>query len=169
MLMDMIICYTMIHERGCFRSEIQVSRVEANDTVYYIFIKESIFYIMHLYTNMDIIFKQGLRKRNDFDKIVDYLQFHQEKIRYPDRTATNQVDELVDQLSFSDFYNAEKEMKQQKVFNMLMKADKQTQTKFFEDSGITFNINNFRDEYDNKLDSGDFLFGWGAKSKLQPR
>ena len=54
---------------------------------------------------MDIIFKQGLRKRNDFDKIVDYLQFHQEKIRYPDRTGTNQLDELVDQLSFSDFYN----------------------------------------------------------------
>ena len=72
--MDIILRYAIIHDIGCFRSEIQVSRVEANDTVYYIFIKESILYIMHLYTNMDIMFKQGLRKRNDFDKIVDYLQ-----------------------------------------------------------------------------------------------
>ena len=118
---------------------------------------------------MDIIFKQGLRKRNDFDKIVDYLQFHQEKIRYPDRTATNQLDELVDQLSFSDFYNAEKEMNQQKVFNMLMKADKQTQTKFFEDSGITFNINNFRDEYDKRLDSGDYYLAGGSSQNFNPQ
>ena len=117
---------------------------------------------------MDIIFKQGLRKRNDFDKIVDYLQFHQEKIRYPDRTATNQLDELTDLLSISDFYNAEKEMNQQKVFNMLMKADKQTQTKFFEDSGITFNINNFRDEYDNKLDSGDYYLAGGPSKNFGP-
>ena len=48
--MDMIICYAIIHDIGCFGSEVQVSRVEANDTVDYIFIKESIFYIMHLYT-----------------------------------------------------------------------------------------------------------------------
>ena len=75
----------------------------------------------------------------------------------------------MDQLSFSDFYNAEKEMKQQKVFNMLMKADKQTQTKFFEDSGITFNINNFRDEYDKKLDSGGYYLAGGLESKLQPQ
>ena len=87
--------------------------------------------------NMDIRFTQGLRKRNDFDNIVDYLQFHEEKIRYLDRTATNKRDELNDLLRFSDFYNTEKELNQQKVFNMLMKADKQTQTKFFEDSGIT--------------------------------
>ena len=117
---------------------------------------------------MDIMFKQGLRKRNDFDKIVDYLQFHQEKIRYPDRTETNELDEVNDLLSFSDFYNTEKELNQQKVFNMLMKADKQTQTKFFEDSGITFNINNFRDEYDTTLDSGDFYLAGGSSQNVGP-
>ena len=29
----------------------------------------------------------GLRKRDTYNEIIDYLQFHQEKIIYPDRFA----------------------------------------------------------------------------------
>ena len=87
---------------------------------------------------MDNIYLQGLRKRNNYDNIIHYLQNDQETIRYPDRTATNRLTELQD--NFNDFYNTEKEMKNQKFIKMLM-LDKNTQTYFLQNSGVTININ----------------------------
>ena len=34
--------------------------------------------------------------------------------------------------------------------------DKQTKTDFLQDSGITVNINNFREDYNEKLNSGEY-------------
>ena len=97
---------------------------------------------------MQTIFKDGLRKRKNFDQIIDYLQFHQEKIKYPDRTATNILNELTN--NFSDFYSNEKELNNEKIHQLLLSnkqtqtdllmSNKYTQTNLFQDSGITCNI-----------------------------
>ena len=77
---------------------------------------------------MENIFQNGLRKRKTFDQLINYLQFHQEKIKYPDRTATNILNELTN--NFSDIYNNEKELNNEKIKQMLL-SNKQTQTGLF--------------------------------------
>jgi len=123
---------------------------------------------------MKTIFKDGLRKRKNFDQIIDYLQFHQEKIKYPDRTATNILNELTN--NFSDFYNNEKELNNEKIQQMLMSNkqtqtgllinNKYTQTKLFQDSGITFNIKNFREDYDKKLENNEYYLTGGSSNNF---
>ena len=110
---------------------------------------------------MDRLNFQGLRKRTNFDSIIHYLQNDQEKIIYPDRTATNILSQL--QSNFSDFYNTEKEMKNQKIIKMLM-LDKNTQTDFLQNSGVTININSFREDYHERLNSGDYYLSGGSSN-----
>ena len=110
---------------------------------------------------MDQIYFQGLRKRNNYDNIIHYLQYDQETIRYPDRTATNRLSELQD--NFNDFYNTEKDMKNQKFIKMLM-LDKNTQTDVLQNSGVTININSFREDYNERLNSGDYYLSGGSSN-----
>ena len=110
---------------------------------------------------MDRLNFQGLRKRTNFDSIIHYLQNDQEKIRYPDRTATNILSQL--ESNFSDFYNTETEMKNHKFIKMFM-LDKQTQTDFLHDSGITVNIISFRGDYKDKFNSGDYHLSGGSSN-----
>ena len=42
--------------------------------------------------------------------------------------------------------------------------DKQTQTDLLQDSGITVNINSFREDYKDKLDSGNYYLSGGSSN-----
>ena len=44
---------------------------------------------------------KGLRKQQSFDGLIDYLEHHQEKIKYPNRIAT--------EFTNSNFFNSDLE------------------------------------------------------------
>jgi len=44
---------------------------------------------------------QGLRKRPTYDHLMDYL-FHQDKMKYPNRSASNILLGLVDEFGFRE-------------------------------------------------------------------
>ena len=72
---------------------------------------------------------QGLRKRASYDGLVDYLEHHQEIIKYPNRTASRIID-----YGFGDIfetYEQKKKMAGVAIFNMI-NGNKSTQTDFEE-------------------------------------
>ena len=47
-----------------------------------------------LYINNMLNYK-GLRKRQTYDNIIDYLENHQEIIKYPNRVATHRMNDNI--------------------------------------------------------------------------
>ena len=83
---------------------------------------------------------KGLRKRPTFDGLVDYLEHHQEIIKYPNRTATKKVNDNM----FDDF---PEDYQQRKAMRFIITNDKSTQADFPIDQGVNVNINRTREEY----------------------
>ena len=74
---------------------------------------------------------KGLRKQQSFDELLDYLEHHQEVIKYPNRIAT----EIANDCFFNSDLEELKNMRGMAMFDML-KADKATQTDFYRTKGI---------------------------------
>ena len=64
---------------------------------------------------------KGLRKRPTFDNIIDYLEHHQEIIKYPNRIATQIMNDNI----FNEEYEQLKNIKD-KAINKLLNPDKTT-------------------------------------------
>ena len=81
---------------------------------------------------------RGLRKRPTYDGVVDYLEHHQEIIKYPNRNATR-----IMASSFEDdmlgTYNQQKQMRKMVIINML-NGDQSTQTDFERENGVQVNL-----------------------------
>ena len=75
---------------------------------------------------------KGLRKRPSYDGVVDYLEHHQEIIKYPNRIATK----IASDNSFNDEYEQLKQMRRMRLMN-LRNEDKSTQTELYIDMGIS--------------------------------
>ena len=82
---------------------------------------------------------KGLRKQPTFDGLIDYLEHHQEVITYPNRIAT----EMIDENSFNSEYKELQNLRGMAMFDML-KADRATQTDFDRTKGVNVNIDKFR-------------------------
>ena len=83
---------------------------------------------------------KGLRKRQTYDNIIDYLENHQEIIKYPNRVATRRMNDNI--------FNEEYEQLKQKRYN-IFNSDKETQTDFYKHVGMTVNLKNFREQWQN--------------------
>ena len=69
---------------------------------------------------------EGLRKIPTFDNIIDYLEHHQEIIKYPNRIATRIMNDNL----FKEEYEQLKNIKD-KAINKLLNSDQETQTYFY--------------------------------------
>ena len=94
---------------------------------------------------------QGLRKRASYDGLVDYLEHHQEIIKYPNRTASRIIDNGLGNI-FEE-YEQKKKMAGMAIFNMI-NGDKSTQTDFERNNGVQVHLNRFREDYETKLATG---------------
>ena len=80
----------------------------------------------------------GLRKRPTYDGLVDYLEHHQDIIKYPNRTATKIMNDYI----FDDF---PEDYQQRKSMRFMIPNDKSTQADFPIDQGVNVNINRTRE------------------------
>ena len=88
----------------------------------------------------------GLRKRPTFDNLIDYLEHHQEIIKYPNRISTK----IMNNNSFNEEYEQLKDIKDDAI-DKLLKSDKTTQTDFSRENGMSVNLKKFKEEYEAKL------------------
>ena len=82
----------------------------------------------------------GLRKRPTYDGLVDYLEHHQEIIKYPNRKATK----IMNANLFDDF---PEDYQQRKSMRFIIPNHKSTQVDFPIDQGVNVNIDRTREEY----------------------
>ena len=82
---------------------------------------------------------KGLRKRPSYDGVVDYLEHHQEIIKYPNRIATK----IASDNSFNDEYEQLKQRRRMRLLN-LHNENKSTQTELYIDMGTNANIKNIK-------------------------
>ena len=92
---------------------------------------------------------KGLRKRPSYDGVIDYLEHHQEIIKYPNRIATKIAN------SFNDEYEQLKQMRRMRLMNM-RNEDKSTQRELYINMGMNVNLKNYRELYEKALASGDW-------------
>ena len=78
---------------------------------------------------------KGLRKRPTFDTLIDYLEHHQEIIKYPNRIST----QIMNNNSFNEEYEQLKNI-QDTAIHKLLKSDKTTQTDFSKENGMSVNL-----------------------------
>ena len=100
-----------------------------------------------------------LRKRPIYDGLVDYLEHHQEIIKYPNRTATKIMNANI----FDDF---PEDYQQRKSMRFMIPNDKSTQADFPIDQGVNVNINRIREEYIAKLATKRWYLGGGSAQAL---
>ena len=81
-----------------------------------------------------------MRTQLSFDGLLDYLENHQEVIKYPNIIAT----EMTSESFFNSDYEELKHMRGMAMFDML-KADKATQTDFYRTKGVNVNLDKFRE------------------------
>ena len=84
---------------------------------------------------------KGLRKRPSYDGIVDYLEHHQEIIKYPNRIATKIASDNL----FNDEYDQLKQMRRLRLMNM-HNADQSTQTDLYKNIGCLLYTSDAADE-----------------------
>ena len=105
---------------------------------------------------------KGLRKQQSFDGLIDYLEHHQEKIKYPNRIATEMMKE--------NFFNSEleelKNMRGMMMFN-LFKTDRATQTDFYRTKGVNVNLDKFREQYEARLATGRCHLEGGSVKQIK--
>ena len=89
---------------------------------------------------------KGLRKRPTFDTLIDYLEHHQEIIKYPNRVSTQRMNDNI----FNEEYEQLKDIKDDAI-DKLLKSDKTTQTDFSRENGMSVNLKKFKEEYEAKL------------------
>ena len=97
----------------------------------------------------------GLRKQPSYDGIVDYLEHHQEIIKYPNRKATQIINNGFGDI-FGDIlgeYQKNKKMAGMKIDDMI-NGNKSTQTDFERNNGVQVNIDKFRENYELKIATG---------------
>ena len=82
---------------------------------------------------------KGLRKRPTFDNLIDYLEHHQEIIKYPNRISTK----IMNNNSFNEEYEQLKDIKDTAI-NKLLESDKTTQTDFSKENGMSVNLKKLR-------------------------
>ena len=78
---------------------------------------------------------KGLRKRPTFDNIIDYLEHHQEIIKYPNRIST----QIMNDNLFNEEYEQLKNIKDNAI-HKLLNSDKATQTYFYKTNGMNVNF-----------------------------
>ena len=100
---------------------------------------------------------KGLSERPSYDGVVDYLEHHQEIIKYPNRIATKIASDNL----FNDEYEQLKQMRQMRLMNM-QNADQSTQTDFYKNIGMNVNLKNYRGQYEKKLANVDWHLEGGA-------
>ena len=98
---------------------------------------------------------KGLRKIQTYDGLVDYLEHHQEIIKYPNRTATKNMNDNI----FDDF---PEDYQQRKSMIFIIHNNKSTQVDFPIDQGVNVNINRIREEYIAKLATKRWYLGGGS-------
>ena len=97
----------------------------------------------------------GLRKRPTYDGLVDYLEHHQEIIKYPNRKATKIMNANI----FDDF---PEDYQQRKSMRFIIHNHKSTQVDFPIDQGVNVNIDRTREEYIAKLATKRWYLGGGS-------
>ena len=96
---------------------------------------------------------KGLRKQPSFDGLIDYLENHQEKVKYPNRIAT--------EFTNSSFFNSDlEELKNMRGMMMIdmLKGDKATQTDFYRTKSTNVNLDKFKEQYEARLATGRYRF-----------
>ena len=83
---------------------------------------------------------KGLRKRPTFDTLIDYLEHHQEIIKYPSRISTQRMNDNI----FNEEYEQRKDIKDDAI-DKLLKSDKTTQTDFSRENGMSVNLKKFKE------------------------
>jgi len=107
---------------------------------------------------------QGLRKRPTYDHLMDSL-FHQKKIKYPNRVASNMLLDLVTEFGFKDggigeFADSKKQ------FNNALTQDQRIQEEVeLTDRGAQADVDRFKTIYEARLtDPNYFLSGGSSQS-----
>ena len=90
---------------------------------------------------------KGLRKRPSFDNLIDYLEHHQEIIKYPNIIATQIMN---DNYLFNEEYEQLKNIKDNAIAKLL-NSEKETQTDFYRTNGMSVNLKEFKEQYEAKL------------------
>ena len=101
-----------------------------------------------------------MRKQQSFDGLLDYLENHQEVIKYPNRIATEMTNE-----NFNSDYEELKNMRGMAMFDML-KADRATQTDFYRTKGVNVNLDKFREQYEARLATGRYHLAGGSVKQI---
>ena len=104
---------------------------------------------------------KGLRNQQSFDGLLDYLEHHQEVITYPDRIAT----EMMNDNFFNSEYEELKNMRGMALFDML-KSDRATQTYFYRSQGVNVNLDKFREQYEARLATGRYHLEGGSVKQI---
>ena len=89
---------------------------------------------------------KGLRKRPTFDNLIDYLEHHQEIIKYPNIIST----QIMNDSLFNEEYEQLKNIKD-KAIDKLLNSDKETQTDFYRTNGMSVNLKEFKEQYEATL------------------
>ena len=105
---------------------------------------------------------KGLRQQPTFDGLIDYLEHHQEKVKYPNRIAMAMTNE--------NFFNSEleelKKMRGMMMFD-LFKTGKATQTDFSRTKGVNVNLDKFREQYEARLSTGRYSLTGGSVKQIK--
>ena len=104
---------------------------------------------------------KGLRKQPSFDGLIDYLENHQEKIKYPNRIAT----EIANDCFFNSDLEELKNMRGMMMIDML-KGDKATQTDFYRTKSTNVNLDKFREQYEARLATGRYRLTGGSVKQI---
>ena len=103
-----------------------------------------------------MIHTKGLHKRKTYDEQIDYLLHGQEKIKYPNRLATQILQEV--QEEFNETYQRNNLTRKMKV--------KAIQTNPNGEQNMVVNLNGFREDYMDKLYSGKWHLRGGVSREI---
>ena len=104
---------------------------------------------------------KGLRKQQSFDGLIVYLEHHQEKIKYPNRIATEMMNENL----FNSGLEELKSMRGMMMFD-LFKSDRATQTDFYRTKGVNVNLDKFREQYEARLATRRYHLEGGSVKQI---
>ena len=101
-----------------------------------------------------------MRKQLSFDGLFDYLEHHQEMIKYPNRIATEMMNEI-----FNSEYEELEKYERYSMFD-IFKADRATQTDFYRTKGVNVNLDKSREQYKARLASGRYHLEGGSVKQI---
>jgi hypothetical protein len=94
---------------------------------------------------------KGLKMRPKYDDLINYFTNHQEKIKYHNRIASNIVLEVINKLQEAPSEAEKRKPKEKEIYTKLLDDVGMQEQAMFQYSGVSVDIDNFKEIYKARL------------------